>query len=95
MNFTSDPNVGAQRARLLAELASALADARAAALNLGSDQREEAASLLARIDRASAELESLQLRRGTRTRNRTEARLFDPNWIEDLPWRRENGLPSD
>ena len=71
----------AERARWLAELATALSAAQAAAWHLGAaGTHPEAMELYSQIELALAEVRSLRLGRPAR---RDE---HDPEWSKDLPW---------
>lgn len=70
-----------ERARWLAELASALSEARAVVRELGAAEGQiEALELYARIEAARFEIETMRLRRSTGDRRET-----DPKGTQ-LPW---------
>lgn len=74
----------AERARWLAELSTALEEARRLAKELGgTDARMEAVELCARIEAVRREVESLRFRRISPT----DAQL-GPEWIKSPPWQR-------
>ena len=72
----------AQRARWLAELAEALAEARELLEQLGDRSGPEAAELSARIDAAEAQVRSMRLRRIS-----GGGADFGPEWTKNIPWR--------
>ena len=78
--FTSDP-AGADRARWLAELASAIDDAQRVAWQIGVEEgnNAEARSLYARLEAARLEVEAL--RRGRWSREPADV---CPDWMRSL-----------
>lgn len=74
----------ARRARWLAELASALDDARRVTKELGADEgRIEAVELYAQIEAVRLEIHAMRLARMSR-----ESGNFGPEWSKDIPWKR-------
>jgi hypothetical protein len=72
----------AERARWLAELAEALAEAQALTWGLGTVGRQaEALQIYGEIELLAAEVRALRL--GGRT---DRAEKDDPDWRENLPW---------
>jgi hypothetical protein len=77
-------NSAVERARWLAELASALDDARHLVKGLGAeDGRIAAVELYARIEGVRLQVQAMRLRRSY-----GGGEDFCPEWTKDIPWKR-------
>ncbi|HEY7006061.1 MAG TPA: hypothetical protein VH392_06200 [Sphingomicrobium sp.] len=84
MYRVSNEDAAARRARWLAELASALDDARQLVKQLGAgEDRIEAIELYARIEAVRLEVQAIRIRRSSGDRENV-----DPEWTKDIPWKR-------
>lgn len=73
----------AERARWLAEIASALEEARQLVRRLAVDEgRMDAIELAVRIDAARVEVRTLRLMRSSGS-----PQDFGPDWSKDIPWK--------
>jgi hypothetical protein len=80
----SNEDFAARRARWLAELASALDDARDVVKELNVNERGfEAVELCAQIEAVRLEVHTIRLRR-----SRGGGEHIDPEWTKDIPWKR-------
>jgi hypothetical protein len=80
----SNEDSASKRAHWLAELADALDGARHLVKELGADEgRLEAVELYARIEAVRIEVHMMRLKRSY-----AGGREFDPEWSDDLPWKR-------
>ena len=77
-------DTAAKRAHWLAELATALEQARQLVKELAAQQNSaDAVELYARIEAAKCELQSMRL-----SRLSGGGQQFDPEWTKDIPWKR-------